>query len=108
MKRFIFLVLFISLINSKVVGQDKLNSSFDFIHQYIESERLKDSVKLVISLPENYATSDERYPVVYILDGKWFFSQGVSSQKHFSRFKMTSLILKTFVSIICFLPKASN
>lgn len=89
MKRFIFLVLFISLINSKVVGQDKLNSSFDFIHQYIESERLKDSVKLVISLPENYATSDERYPVVYILDGKWFFSQGVSSQKHFSRFKMT-------------------
>lgn len=89
MKKVLFLILFLTLTTNKVVSQTALNSSFNFVHHNIDSERLNDSVKLVISLPDNYATSDEKYPVVYILDGKWFFSQGVSSQIHFSRFKMT-------------------
>ena len=88
MKKVIILLL-LTLLYFKGTSQTVHNSNFDFVHQHIESELLNDSVKLVISLPEDYANSKAKYPVVYILDGKWFFSQGVSSQIHFSRFKMT-------------------
>ena len=83
------ILLLLTLISFKATCQKVSNSNFDFIHQHIESSYLKDSVKLVISLPQNYSNSKEKYPVVYILDGMWFFSQGVTSQIHFSRFKTT-------------------
>lgn len=82
-------LLLLTLISFKAPCQKASNSNFDFIHQNIESSYLKDSVKIVISLPENYSNSKEKHPVVYILDGTWFFSQGVTSQIHFSRFKTT-------------------
>lgn len=89
MKRFCLLILILTFPNIKANCQTSKNSNFNYNHHYIESEQLKDSVKLVISLPEDYANSKEKYPVVYVLDGKWFFSQGVTSQIHFSRFKIT-------------------
>jgi len=89
MNKLYFLLILSILINSKANSQTNNNSSFNYIHQHIASTLLKDNVKLVISLPENYDNSKAKYPVVYVLDGKWFFSQGVSSQTHFSRFKMT-------------------
>ena len=89
MKKALFLVSLLGLLNFNATSQTMHKSSFDFVHQHIESTLLKDNVSLVISLPKDYANSKAEYPVVYILDGKWFFSQGVSSQTHFSRFKMT-------------------
>lgn len=88
-KKLYCLLLLSFLLNINANSQITNNSNFNYIHQYVESEKLKDSVKLVISLPEDYTNSKEKYPVVYVLDGKWFFSQGVTSQTHFSRFKMT-------------------
>jgi predicted alpha/beta superfamily hydrolase len=88
-KKLYCLLLLSVLLNINANGQTTNNSNFNYIYQHIESEQLKDNVKLVISLPEDYTNSKEKYPVVYVLDGKWFFSQGVTSQTHFSRFKMT-------------------
>ena len=85
----LFILVLLTLLNFKATSQASQNSSFDFVHQHIESALLKESVKLVISLPEDYDNYKTKYPVVYVLDGKWFFSQGVTSQIHFSRFKMT-------------------
>ena len=85
----LFILVLLTLLNFKATSQTSQNSSFDFVHQHIESALLKESVKLVISLPEDYDNYKTKYPVVYVLDGKWFFSQGVTSQIHFSRFKMT-------------------
>ena len=89
MKRISIILTIFILTATALTSQTVPNSSFNFIHQYIQSEKLKDSVKLIISLPEKYTHSKTNYPVVYILDGKWFFPQGVTSQAHFSRFKMT-------------------
>jgi len=47
-------------INSKVLGQVR---------------------EIQIYLPDSYTSSDEKYPVLYILDGQWYFSSGVAIQK---------------------------
>jgi predicted alpha/beta superfamily hydrolase len=64
-------------------------SNQKYTHTLLKSKILNDRVKLTISVPENYTNSKAHYPVVYVLDGKWFFSQGVTSQTHFSRYQMT-------------------
>ena len=85
----IFIIALLAFISFNAISQKTNNSGFNFIHQNIKSTHLNDDVKLVISLPQDYSSSNEKYPVVYVLDGKWFFSQGVTSQIHFSRFKTT-------------------
>jgi uncharacterized protein len=40
----------------------------------IDSKVLNEKCKIFIYLPENYITSKERYPVVYVLDGEYYFS----------------------------------
>ena len=47
----------------------------------IHSKVLNQDRKIQIYLPDGYATSKQKYPVLYILDGQWFFSSGVSVQK---------------------------
>lgn len=34
-----------------------------------------------VYVPDKYATSDQSYPVLYVLDGHWYFFNGVSIQK---------------------------
>lgn len=82
-------VLLICLLSLKMYCQENILSGFNYIHHQLESEHLDTKVKLVISLPDDYVNSKEKYPVVYVLDGKWFFSQGVTAQSHFSRYKLT-------------------
>ena len=47
----------------------------------INSKILDKDREIQIYLPDSYDTSTEKYPVLYILDGQWFFSNGVSIQK---------------------------
>lgn len=89
-RKIALLVLFAIGINATVNSQTEYNSSFNYTHSYVESKILKDSVKLVISLPENYEDSVKKFPVVYLLDGKWFFPHSVASQTHFSRYQITA------------------
>jgi len=47
----------------------------------ISSKVLKQDREIQIYLPDSYTSSKQQYPVLYILDGQWFFSSGVSVQK---------------------------
>ncbi len=47
----------------------------------INSKILKQDREIQIYLPDSYRGSDKKYPVLYVLDGQWFFSSGVSIQK---------------------------
>ena len=47
----------------------------------IKSSKIGRSYDLFISLPENYYTSKQSYPVLYVLDG-WHFSLMVSLQEN--------------------------
>lgn len=70
-------------------SQTNNNSSFNYQYLNIESTFLKANVDIVISLPVNYKKEKIKYPVVYVLDGKWFFSQAVTTQLHAKRYKQT-------------------
>jgi len=47
----------------------------------IKSKILKSDRTIQIYLPENYEQSDRKYPVLYILDGQWHFTNGVAIQQ---------------------------
>ena len=40
--------------------------------QLLQSSYVKQEYKLFVSLPVDYATSEQAYPVVYVMDGNWF------------------------------------
>ncbi len=45
----------------------------------IKSAVLDEDRTILIRLPKDYPTSEERYPVLYILDGEFFFQQAVGA-----------------------------
>ncbi len=47
----------------------------------ITSKILNQDRDIQVYLPDSYSTSKEKYPVLYILDGQWFFTNGVAIQK---------------------------
>ncbi|WP_428743011.1 alpha/beta hydrolase-fold protein [Tenacibaculum sp.] len=47
----------------------------------IKSTVLNQDREIQVYLPDSYTTSTEKYPVLYILDGQWFFTNGVAIQK---------------------------
>lgn len=47
----------------------------------ISSKILNQEREIQVYVPNNYKTSKQKYPVLYILDGQWFFSSGVSIQR---------------------------
>ncbi len=49
-------------------------SKSDLNEIILESKILKETCKAFVYLPENYQNSSEKYPVVYILDGEYYFS----------------------------------
>jgi len=55
----------------------------------IQSEIMEDEREVQIYLPESYAESDRKYPVLYVLDGQRYFLHAVSLQKAFTEFKET-------------------
>lgn len=74
----LFLVglIFISSLNAQ-------NNKAIEIGQYhtIKSEILKSDRAIQIYLPKSYDHSDIEYPVLYILDGQWHFTNGVAIQE---------------------------
>ncbi len=55
----------------------------------IQSKVLNDERVIQVSLPEEYVDTDQRYPVLYILDGQRYFLHGVSLHQSFRDFKQT-------------------
>ena len=50
----------------------------------IPSKILKEDITVQVSSPTDYGKSDNQYPVVYILDGQWFFSHALSVRSDFT------------------------
>ncbi|MEP3210180.1 MAG: alpha/beta hydrolase-fold protein [Maribacter sp.] len=55
----------------------------------MQSQVLNDERVLQIFLPDGYANSDTKYPVLYVLDGQRYFLHAVSLQKSFVEFEQT-------------------
>ena len=53
-----------------------IGRNYTFFSKILEQNRA-----LQIYLPDSYKTSTQKYPVLYILDGQWFFANGVGIQK---------------------------
>lgn len=47
----------------------------------IKSEILEQDREIMVYLPDDYDGSEKTYPVLYILDGQWHFTNGVAIQK---------------------------
>jgi predicted alpha/beta superfamily hydrolase len=47
----------------------------------ITSTVLNQDREIQVYLPDSYSTSIKEYPVLYVLDGQWFFANGVAIQK---------------------------
>lgn len=51
------------------------------INHTIKSSILNQDRTIQIFTPDGYSASKQEYPVLYILDGQWYFSSGVAIQK---------------------------
>ncbi len=78
---FIFISLF-SYSQEKQATEDSRYKGINVGHEtrVLDSEINKKHYKLFISLPDDYNTNkDHKYPVLYLLDGQWDFTNLVSS-----------------------------
>jgi predicted alpha/beta superfamily hydrolase len=77
MKHFISLFFIFSIFNYSFAQISSNNIVLGKTYQ-LQSTFLKDTVSIQISTPQEYTKTKEEYPVLYILDGQWFFSHGLS------------------------------
>lgn len=68
MKKHLFLFPFFFLLTFTVCNSQKNVSTFT-----IEAPQLQTSKKIWLYLPENYATSTKKFPVIYMHDGQNLF-----------------------------------
>jgi uncharacterized protein len=68
MKKYIKFLLLFTIISPTIGNSQEVSIKLG-IRDSIPSDILKETRPLIISLPENYDTSDESYPVLYLLDG---------------------------------------
>ncbi|KAB1158610.1 esterase [Tenacibaculum aiptasiae] len=74
----LILTLLITFHSYSQKKDDKITIGTNYI---IESTILNENREIQVYLPDSYNSSKERYPVMYILDGQWFFTNGVGIQK---------------------------
>lgn len=76
---FILLFVFTLTISS---SQTKGNDVTIGTNYFIKSQILNQERRIQIYLPDSYKTeTNKKYPVLYVLDGQWFFANGVAIQK---------------------------
>lgn len=77
------------LIHSSVFAQTE---SFEHIvgtSYTLNSSVMQDEREIQVYLPDSYESSNQEYPVIYLLDGQRYFLHGVSVLKSFVEFKET-------------------
>ena len=79
MKSLQILVL-ICFINIAVRAQENAAITIGINHT-IQSTALNEDRTIQIYTPDGYKDSEKEYPVLYILNGQWYFHSGVSIQK---------------------------
>jgi len=81
MKNFILSILLIFGFSSTISSQVKGDAVSIGTNYTINSKILDQDREIQIYIPDSYTTSKEEYPVLYILDGQRFFTNGVAIQK---------------------------
>ena len=71
LKRFILIAIFLlsSSIQAELLDSQLLPSLGNVKYHELKSTQLKRSFHIFVDLPEDYASSDENYPTIYLLDG---------------------------------------
>jgi predicted alpha/beta superfamily hydrolase len=80
MKQLIIVVVY-SFLSLNLLAQTENNQISIGTNHTIQSSILQQDRTIQIYVPDSYNESDQSYPVLYILDGQWYFSSGVSVQK---------------------------
>ncbi|WP_420553560.1 alpha/beta hydrolase-fold protein [Tenacibaculum aiptasiae] len=75
------ILILMLLVTFHSYSQKKGNEITIGTNYIIESTILNENREIQVYLPDSYDSSKERYPVMYILDGQWFFTNGVGIQK---------------------------
>lgn len=82
MKLKIFFVLSILTYGFTASAQSKGSDVVIGTNYTIKSQILNQDRGIQIYLPDSYETeTDKKYPVLYVLDGQWYFANGVAVQK---------------------------
>ncbi|MEP1033520.1 alpha/beta hydrolase-fold protein [Ekhidna sp.] len=78
MKRTHFLTICLCFLVTNLFAQS--NTSVGETHR-INSNGLSQEIELQIYLPQSYMESKDEYPTLYILDGQWYYTNGVAIQE---------------------------
>ena len=85
----IFAVMVLALFATTSFAQEKESENVVGINHIINSNVLKENRQIQVYLPNDYTTSNKKYPVIYLLDGQRFFLYGASLLQTFSEFNLT-------------------
>lgn len=84
---FMYKIIFISIFlitHVLIVAQIKIEKIVVGEKIEFHSKILNEDRKILIHTPENYSRSNQRYPVLYLLDGEFFFLQASSAVQYLS------------------------
>ncbi|MCK0107913.1 alpha/beta hydrolase-fold protein [Flavobacteriaceae bacterium S0825] len=88
-KRIVFSTFISCLLVVSVNAQNSPTNNTIGTNHFIKSKALGEERQIQVYLPQNYAHSNEKYPVVYVLDGQRFFLYSVSLNQSFKQFQLT-------------------
>lgn len=72
-------------LNSQTISGEIGNRSsflYNTTEQNIYSESVNDTFRILVSLPDNYSLSEQKYPVLYVLDGDIAFGMAASIARY--------------------------
>lgn len=92
MKQFLFIstliavsIVPINLINSQTISKEtdaQTSFLYNTSERFIYSDSVKDTFRILISIPDNYSSTDKKYPVLYVLDGDIAFGMAASIARY--------------------------
>lgn len=92
MKQFLFIstliavsIVPINLINSQTISKEtdaQTSFLYNTSERFIYSDFVKDTFRILISVPDNYSSTDKKYPVLYVLDGDIAFGMAASIARY--------------------------
>ncbi|WP_299223881.1 alpha/beta hydrolase-fold protein [uncultured Aquimarina sp.] len=77
----LFILIVCCFINVICIAQEDNSQIAIGINHTIKSSILNQDRTIQIYTPDGYSDSEQEYPVLYILDGQWYFLSGVAIQK---------------------------
>ena len=77
----LYLFILSCFLNTICQAQENSSNITMGVQHTIQSSILNQDRTIQVYTPDSYSESRQEYPVLYILDGQWYFMSGVSIQK---------------------------